>query len=104
MRTVKDAQTVLFAIDNEIQNTNATFTAFLFVSFYLFSCHTLSTVFQKRIGLPFIVRVHLTVTFSAGSYSLNFSGQPLYFTNTNFLPFTDFFPNTFLSGLSGFKP
>ena len=30
MRTVKVAQTVLLTIDNEIQNTNATFTAFVF--------------------------------------------------------------------------
>ena len=53
------------------------------------------TFFQKCLGFLFIVRVHLTVTFSAGSHSLNFSGQPLYFTNTNFLPFTVYFPNTF---------
>jgi len=96
MRTVKDAQTVLLTIDNEIQNTNATFTAFL-IRFILiiFFLILFQTFCEKYLGLLFIVRVHLTVTFSAGSHSLNFSGQPLYFTNTNFLPFNIFFPNTF---------
>ena len=37
MRAVKDAQTVLLKTDNEIQNTNATFTAFLFRFIYRYT-------------------------------------------------------------------
>ena len=78
MRAVKDAQTMLLTIDNEIQNANAPLQLSFSVSFKLFFLILFQTFCKKYLGLLFIVRVHLTVTFSAGSHSLNFSGQPLY--------------------------
>ena len=47
MRGVKDAQTVLLTTDNEIQNANATFTAFLFRFILIIFSHTLSAVFPE---------------------------------------------------------